>query len=37
MKKMQTDNYNVFAEFARPVLLKHIDESKLNSNELDII
>jgi penicillin amidase len=33
MKKLQTDNYNVFAEFARPLLLKYIDESKLEEPE----
>ena len=31
MKRLQTDNFNVFAEMARPVLLKYLDESKLNS------
>ncbi len=30
MKKLQTENYNVFAEIARPILLKNIDESKLD-------
>jgi penicillin G amidase len=30
MKKLQTENYNVFAELARPVLLRNIDESKLD-------
>lgn len=33
MMKMQTDNYNVFAEFARPVLLKYVDERALNADE----
>lgn len=33
MKKMQTDNYNVFAEMARPVLMKYLDESKLTADE----
>ncbi|SJZ50985.1 penicillin acylase family protein [Sediminibacterium ginsengisoli] len=30
MQQMQTDNYNVFAEMARPVMLKYIDESALD-------
>jgi penicillin amidase len=34
MQAMQTDNYNVFAEEARPVLLKYIDESKLDTSDL---
>jgi penicillin G amidase len=33
MQKLQTDNYNVFAEMARPVLLKYLDASKLNTEE----
>jgi penicillin amidase len=33
MKAMQTDNYNVFAEMARPVLLKYLDERLLSSDE----
>ncbi len=33
MQQMQMDNYNVFAEMARPVLLKYIDEKLLNVNE----
>jgi penicillin amidase len=40
MKKMQTDNYNVFAEEALPLLLQNIDETALNDNEkkyLDIV
>jgi penicillin amidase len=32
MKKMQTDNYNVFAEMARPVMLLNIDEKSLSSH-----
>ncbi|MGI8636310.1 MAG: penicillin acylase family protein, partial [Segetibacter sp.] len=35
MQKMQTDNYDVFAEMARPLLLKHLDESKLSKDELN--
>jgi len=40
MKDMQTDNYNVFAEFARPVILNHINEGELSADEskcLDIL
>jgi penicillin G amidase len=40
MMRLQTENYNVFAEFARPVLLKYIDENVLNADEkkyLDIL
>lgn len=33
MMKMQTDNYNVFAEMARPVLLKNIGILDLNDTE----
>jgi penicillin amidase len=33
MQKLQTNNYNVFAEIARPVMLKYLDESKLNESE----
>lgn len=33
MQKLQVDNYNVFAETARPILLKHIDENQLNERE----
>ncbi|HJV18676.1 MAG TPA: penicillin acylase family protein [Sediminibacterium sp.] len=33
MQRLQTDNYNVFAEMARPVLLKYINESALNGDE----
>jgi penicillin amidase len=32
MKEMQTDNYNIFAETARPILLKYINESKLDAD-----
>ena len=34
MEEMQTDNYNIFAEYARRVLLNYLDESKLNNTEL---
>lgn len=40
MMKMQTDNYNVVAEMARPVLLKFLDSVQLNTDErkyLDIL
>jgi penicillin amidase len=40
MQRLQTDNYNVFAETARPVLLNNIDVSQLNADEkryLDIV
>jgi penicillin G amidase len=33
MMKMQTDNYNIFAEMARPVLLKNIDLLGLSEEE----
>ncbi|MBS1626246.1 MAG: penicillin acylase family protein [Bacteroidetes bacterium] len=33
MEALQTDNYNVFAATAKPVLLKYIDETKLNDKE----
>lgn len=33
IQQMQTDNYNVFAEMARPALLKFINESSLSAEE----
>lgn len=33
MQGLQADNYNVFAEMARPVLLKHLDENGLSADE----
>lgn len=30
---MQTDNYNIFAELARPLFLKYIEEGSLHSDE----
>jgi len=33
MKALQTDNYNVFAEWARPMLLRYIGTEKLDSDE----
>ncbi len=32
MMKLQTDNYNLFAETARPLLLKYVDQRNLNSS-----
>lgn len=34
MKRLQTNNYNLFAEMARPVLLKYLDETKLLPAEM---
>ena len=33
MMAMQTDNYNVFAEMARPIFLKNINDQNLNESE----
>ncbi len=33
MMALQTDNYNVFAEIARPIFLKNIDEAGLSADE----
>ena len=33
MKRLQTDNYNVFGEMATPVFIKNIKENELNSDE----
>jgi penicillin amidase len=33
MMKLQTENYNVFAEMARPVLLQHLNTESLNEEE----
>jgi penicillin amidase len=33
MQRLQMENYNVFAEMARPVLLRYINESALNADE----
>lgn len=33
MQLLQTDNYNVFAEICKPVLLKYINSSSLNETE----
>ena len=33
MMRLQTDNYNVFAEMARPIFLKYINQSDLSTNE----
>ena len=32
MKEMQTDNYNLFAEIARPLLMKYINENTLDKD-----
>jgi penicillin amidase len=40
MKKMQTDNFNVFAETALPLMMAYVDESTLSTEEkkyLDIL
>jgi penicillin amidase len=37
MQQLQTDNYNVFAEMARPVLLKYINVSKLNTDQVKFV
>jgi penicillin amidase len=40
MKKMQTDNYNVLAEVALPIMMANVDESTLSNEEkkyLDIL
>jgi penicillin amidase len=37
MQMLQTDNYNVFAEMARPLLLKYLDETKLNSDQMKYV
>ncbi|MBS1659874.1 MAG: penicillin acylase family protein, partial [Bacteroidetes bacterium] len=34
MMKMQTNNFDVFAEMARPLLLQHVDRSKLNDEAI---
>jgi penicillin amidase len=33
MQRLQMDNYNVFAEAARPVLISHLNENALNADE----
>ncbi|TAH09383.1 MAG: penicillin acylase family protein [Sphingobacteriia bacterium] len=33
MQRLQMDNYNVFAEMARPVLMKYLVETRLNPDE----
>jgi penicillin amidase len=33
MKNLQNDNFNVFAETARPLFLKYVNRSKLNEDE----
>ncbi|MBS1730885.1 MAG: penicillin acylase family protein [Bacteroidetes bacterium] len=34
MEKLQTNNYNIFQEMARPILLKYIDQSALSEKEM---
>ena len=34
MMKLQTDNYNVFAQMAMPLIIKNVDEKKLDEDEL---
>jgi penicillin amidase len=33
MQRLQMENYNVFAEMARPIILSYVDESLLNAEE----
>lgn len=33
MMKLQTENYDIFAEMAKPLLLRNIDESRLSAEE----
>lgn len=37
MQRLQTDNYNVFADMARPMLLTYLDQSKLTAEELNYL
>lgn len=37
MMGLQVDNYNVFAEMARPVLLKYLDETAINASEKNYV
>jgi len=37
MMQMQTNNYNVFAEMARPVMLKYIDENQLSTDATTLL
>jgi penicillin amidase len=37
MKALQNDNYNVFAEYARPILLKYVRESALDPKEREFV
>ena len=37
MKRLQTDNYNVFAEMARPILLKYIKRKHLDDEEQNFV
>jgi penicillin amidase len=37
MMSLQNNNYNVFAEEARPFLLQYVDRTKLTAKELDYL
>ncbi|MDQ6815308.1 MAG: penicillin acylase family protein [Bacteroidota bacterium] len=37
MQQLQTSNYNVFAEMARSLLLKYLDEGKLSPDEMSYL
>jgi penicillin amidase len=37
MMHLQTDNYDVFAEMAKPLLLRNVDESKLDNNARGVL
>lgn len=37
MQRLQMDNYNVFAEMARPILLKYINDSLLSSQQIKYV
>ncbi len=37
MKALQNDNYNVFAEYARPILLRYVVEAKLDAKEKEYL
>jgi penicillin amidase len=37
MMKLQNDNYNVFAEYGLPILLKYVDRSSLDEKDIDYL
>jgi penicillin amidase len=37
MMEMQTDNFDVFAEMAQPILLQHLNVAKLNDDEKTVL